>query len=85
MVLAHSLRLLSTSVALLKNIPIFEICKAANWFSVHIFSKRYMLLHSSRSDAPLKNTVLSLVLDSALKLPSSVEDTARKSPEVKDI
>lgn len=81
-VLAHSTWSHSTSVALLKDVPVAETYRAAIWMSVHTFSKHCALVHASRSDAAVGNAVLSSVLDTSTKPPSPCGNAAWESPAV---
>lgn len=46
-------------MALLKNVPESEKCKAAACASVHVFSKHYTLIRASDSEAALCKAALS--------------------------
>lgn len=48
---AHSTRGKASTTALIKNVPISEICKAATWRSVHTFSRHYCLDSDAQADA----------------------------------
>ncbi|KAJ1121780.1 hypothetical protein NDU88_000299 [Pleurodeles waltl] len=48
---AHSTRGKAATAALLNNVPISEICKAATWKSVHTFTRHYCLDSDARADA----------------------------------
>ena len=57
---AHSTRGRAATTALLRNVPIPEICKAATWRSVHTLTSLYCLNSDARADtqvgqASLKN------------------------------
>lgn len=49
-IIAYFTRLRSTSIALLKNVPIAEMCKTPTWVLGYTFSKYYVLVHASRAD-----------------------------------
>ncbi|XP_078539962.1 uncharacterized protein LOC144824853 [Lissotriton helveticus] len=55
---AHSTRGKAATTALLRNVPIAEICKAATWKSVHTFAKHYCLDTDTRADAQVGQALL---------------------------
>lgn len=61
--MALSSRAQSTSVDLLKEVPIAEILRIATQSSVHTFAKHYAILPASRTDTVFGNAVLQIVRD----------------------
>lgn len=55
---AHSLRSAATSAALLHNVPIVDICRAATWASTTTFTRHYRLDAASAGDAVFGSQVL---------------------------
>lgn len=64
-VTAHSCRAQSTSMALCKDIPIQEMCRASTWSSIHTFCQvssllpRLMILLATQSSEPSWTSLLS--------------------------
>lgn len=48
---AHSTRGKAATIAMLHNVPIQDICKAATWRSIHTFTRHYCLDSDSQADA----------------------------------
>lgn len=59
----HCIKSQSTSVALLRNVPIAEICRVAMWALANSFLQHYALVHTPWTDTAFGAAVLQTVLD----------------------
>lgn len=55
---AHSTRAMSSSTALFAGVPLYQICRAATWSSLHTFTRHYYLEAASEIDSSVGQAVL---------------------------